>query len=243
MAQRNEAAKLSDSSLRLLDVDMSQLAADLADQGWSRIPKLFTEAECTMTQGLYGTGDFRATVNMNRHGFGSGEYKYFGHPLPIHVQDLRQSAYTLLVAIANEWQDKMDRRQFPKDYNEFLADCHNAGQIRPTPLLLRYAQGDYNRLHQDLYGEFSFPLQLAILLSDPTTDFDGGEFVVTEQKPRSQSKVSVVPLQQGDGVVFAVNERPVQGSRGPYRVRMRHGVSVLRSGERMTLGVILHEAS
>jgi hypothetical protein len=181
---------------------------------------------------------------MSRYGFGRGEYKYLSYPLPLAVEDLRASLYPHLAQIANRWETMLGREpRFPKTHAAYLRICHAAGQVRPTPLLLRYGEGDYNCLHQDLHGEEVFPLQVAILLSEPGRDFTGGEFVMTEQRPRMQSRAEVAPLVQGSGVVFAVNERPVQGARGVYRVKMRHGVSRLRSGSRFTLGVILHDAT
>jgi hypothetical protein len=186
---------------------------------------------------------FRSTVVMARHGFGRGEYRYFAYPLPQRLQELRSALYGPLAAIANRWTHALGQDlRYPDQLDDFLARCHAAGQLRPTPLILRYRAGDYNCLHQDLYGEQVFPLQVAVLLSRPGADFSGGEFVLTEQRPRMQSRVEVVPLEQGDAVVFAVNQRPVQGTRGPYRVAMRHGVSRLRSGERFTLGIIFHDA-
>ena len=180
---------------------------------------------------------------MARHDFGRGEYKYFAYPLPDIVTELRMALYPRLVAIANRWNESMGIGvRFPEGLVEFIERCHKAGQTRPTPLLLKYAGGDFNALHQDLYGEHVFPLQVTILLSDPEKEFDGGEFVLTEQRPRMQTRVELVPLRQGDAVVFAVRDRPVQGTRGAYRVRMRHGVSRLRSGRRYTVGVIFHDA-
>jgi hypothetical protein len=186
---------------------------------------------------------FRSRVVMTRHGFGRGEYKYFRYPLPDLVEDLRTSLYPRLAPIANRWNEalRIDVR-YPKTHAEFLERCHKTGQRRPTPLLLQYGEGDYNCLHQDLYGEHVFPLQVAILLSEPGRDFAGGDFVLTEQRPRMQSRVEVVPLRQGDGVAFAVHHRPVQGTRGTYRVNLRHGVSRIREGHRHTLGIIFHDA-
>jgi hypothetical protein len=181
---------------------------------------------------------------MARHGFGRGEYRYFAYPLPVIVAELRTTLYPRLAPIANRWNASMGiAARFPEAHAAFLERCHRAGQARPTPLLLQYGAGDFNALHQDLYGEHVFPLQVAILLSQPGRDFTGGEFVLTEQRPRMQSRAEVVPLRQGDGVIFAVRHRPVQGTRGPYRVTMRHGVSRLRSGHRHTLGVIFHDAT
>lgn len=208
------------------------------------LPGLLSQKECAGLAGLYDSpAPFRSTVTMSRHGFGRGEYRYFAYPLPPVVSALRTALYPHLAEIANRWHARMgiDRR-FPPAHAEFLAQCHAGGQTRPTPLLLRYGPGDYNCLHQDLYGEHVFPLQAAVLLSAPETDFDGGEFVLTEQRPRMQSRAAVVPLAQGDAVVFAVNQRPVRGSRGDYRVTMRHGVSAIRNGQRHTLGIIFHDA-
>ncbi len=217
---------------------------ELQSHGCAVLPKLLTPGQCDGLVALYGQpSHFRSRVVMARHGFGRGEYQYFSYPLPDLVQQLRQTLYPHLAAVANRWNEAMGNApRFPPDHAGFLARCHAAGQTRPTPLLLQYGEGDYNCLHQDLYGEHVFPLQVAVLLSRPGEDFSGGEFVLTEQRPRMQSRAEVVPLAQGDAVVFAVNQRPVQGSRGFYRVTLRHGVSRLRSGQRHTLGVIFHDA-
>lgn len=217
---------------------------DLDAQGWAILPRLLDEGQCAAVTALYDGGKgFRSHVVMARHGFGQGEYRYFSYPLPPLVQHLRATLYPRLAPLANRWCERMGKStRFPEDHTDFLDRCHAAGQGRPTPLLLRYGPGDYNCLHQDLYGEYVFPLQAAVLLSRPGEDFDGGEFVITEQRPRMQTRVSVVPLQQGDAVIFAVNSRPVAGARGDYQVKLRHGVSRLRSGSRHTLGVIFHDA-
>jgi uncharacterized protein len=224
-----------------------RVAADLDAQGWAQIDGLLTPQECQEIAGLYDNGDgsrFRSTVVMARHGFGRGEYKYFAYPLPELVARLRGALYPHLAPVANRWNEAMGIGvRYPAALAEFLARCHAAGQTRPTPLLLRYGEGDFNCLHQDLYGEHVFPLQVAVLLSEPGEDFTGGEFVLTEQRPRMQSRPSVVPLRRGDAVAFAVHHRPVKGTRGIYRTVLRHGVSVLRSGHRHTLGVILHDAA
>jgi hypothetical protein len=206
---------------------------------------LLTPEECSALAGLYAREEgFRSRVVMARHGFGRGEYRYFAEPLPPPVAALRGALYPRLVPVANAWAEALgEARRYPPDLDAFRAECHAAGQARPTPLLLRYGEGDYNCLHQDLYGALAFPLQVAIPLSEPGRDFEGGEFVLTEQRPRMQSRAEVVPLRQGEGVVFAVNHRPVQGTRGPYRVALRHGVSRIRRGERFTLGVIFHDAA
>jgi hypothetical protein len=226
-------------------IDWPAVSADLDAQGWSILPKLLTGAECDAVAGLYGDTDgFRSHVVMERHGFGRGEYRYFAYPLPPLVEGLRTAPYPHLAPIANRWHERMgiDVR-FPADHAAFIERCHRAGQTRPTPLLLQYGKDDYNCLHQDLYGDHVFPLQVAVLLSEPDTDFEGGEFVLSEQRPRMQSRVEVVPLRKGDAVVFTVNSRPVQGSRGDYRVNLRHGVSKVRAGHRHTLGVIFHDAA
>jgi hypothetical protein len=202
-------------------------------------------AACDATAALYSEASlFRSYVQMARHGFGRGEYRYFAYPLPPLVAGLRDALYPLLAPVANRWHERTGREgRFPAAHDEYLARCHAAGQTRPTPLLLQYGPGDYNCLHRDLYGAEVFPLQVAVLLSAPGDDFTGGEFVLTEQRPRMQSRAAVVPLGKGDAVIFAVNERPVAGSRGDYRVAMRHGVSEVRSGARHTLGVIFHDAA
>ena len=220
------------------------LCADLEARGSGIIARLLDPDRCRSIVALYGQDErFRSRVVMSRHGFGRGEYKYFAYPLPDAVSELRSALYPRLAPIANRWNELLkDPVRYPADHRQFLARCAAAGQTRPTPLLLQYAAGDYNCLHQDLYGEHVFPLQVAILLSEPRKDFTGGEFVLTEQRPRMQSRAEVVPLHQGDAVVFAVHHRPVRGSRGIYRVNMRHGVSTVRSGRRHTLGIIFHDA-
>ena len=225
-------------------IDWTRIGADLDARGCAVIEGLLSPEECTALATLYpDDARFRSRVVMGRHGFGRGEYKYFSYPLPDPIAQLRPALYAPLSEVANRWNAAMgiDIR-YPIDHAAFLQRCHEAGQVRPTPLLLQYGEGDYNCLHQDLYGEHVFPLQVAILLSQPGEDFSGGEFVLTEQRPRMQSRPEVVPLCRGDAVVFAVHHRPVQGTRGFYRVNLRHGVSRLRSGRRHTLGVIFHDA-
>ena len=228
----------------LADLDWQDLGTGLNETGCALIPKVLSPAECAALARHYDDdARFRSRVIMARHGFGRGEYKYLAYPLPEVVQRLRAALYPPLAVIANRWHEAMgNATRFPDTLDDFLARCHRAGQKKPTPLLLRYGEGDYNCLHQDLYGEHVFPLQATVLLSQPGDDFTGGEFVLTEQRPRMQSRVEVVPLRQGDAVIFAVNHRPVRGARGFYRVAMRHGVSRLRSGHRLTLGVIFHDA-
>ena len=225
-------------------IDWERVSRDLDANGNAIIEGLLSPAQCEALAALYpGDAPFRSRVVMGRHGFGRGEYKYFDYPLPQIVARLRAGFYPHLVPIANRWNQQMGLAgEFPADHAEFLGRCRKAGQTRPTPLLLKYEAGDYNCLHQDLYGEWVFPLQVAILLSQPGRDFSGGEFVMTEQRPRMQSRPEVVPLGLGDAVVFAVSHRPVQGTRGMYRVNLRHGVSRLHSGQRYTLGVIFHDA-
>jgi hypothetical protein len=224
--------------------DWRRIEADLDEAGSAIVPGLIDAGTCAALRESYRNDRlFRSTVVMARHGFGRGEYRYFDYPLPAAVEALRTALYPRLAPIANRWEEAFGRGpRFPETHAAFLRTCHAAGQTRPTPLLLRYGEGDYNCLHQDLYGEEVFPLQVAILLSTPGADFTGGEFVLTEQRPRMQSRAEVVPLVQGAGVIFAVNERPVRGARGVYRVKMRHGVSRVRSGSRHTLGVIFHDA-
>jgi hypothetical protein len=223
---------------------IAAMETDLDAQGWAVLPNLLTPDQCGTQAGQYEAPDlFRSRVVMARHGFGRGEYRYFAYPLPPVIAELRTMLYPALAPTANRWYAAMGLApRFPASHAEFLARCHDEGQTKPTPLLLKYGAGDYNCLHQDLYGAHVFPLQVAILLNVPGQDFAGGEFVLTEQRPRMQSRVAVVPLRQGDGVVFAVNQRPVAGTRGTYRVNLRHGVSVVRSGHRHTLGIIFHDA-
>jgi hypothetical protein len=249
MNARNDAAAIvaiaQDTAGRAATIDWKGVSEGLDAQGNAVIDGLITPADCWSLAALYARDDlFRSRVVMARHGFGRGEYKYLEYPLPGLVSRLRSALYPHLATVANRWNAAMGIDvAFPGEHAEFIGRCHAAGQVRPTPLLLRYGVGDYNCLHQDLYGEHVFPLQLTILLSDPARDFTGGEFVVTEQRPRMQSRAEVVPLQQGDAVVFAVQHRPVQGARGVYRVNLRHGVSRVRSGHRHALGIIFHDAA
>lgn len=229
---------------RVGTIEWAHLARELDAQGSAVLAGLLSPDECETLIALYFREElFRSRVVMERHGFGRGEYKYFAYPLPAIVADLRALLYPQLVPIANRWNRDLGLDiRYPARHVAFLDRCHRAGQTKPTPLLLRYEAGDYNCLHQDLYGEQVFPLQATILLSKPGRDFEGGEFVLTEQRPRRQSRPEVVPLRQGDGVLFAVHTRPVQGTRGFYRVTLRHGVSRVRSGRRCTLGIIFHDA-
>ena len=229
---------------RLAAIDWERVATSLDAYGWAMLSGILSADEARAIADLYrGAGHFRSAVVMGRHGFGRGEYKYFSYPLPEIISDLRTALYARLVPTANRWNETMGIEvRFPTEHAAFLKRCHDAGQTRPTPLLLQYGADDYNCLHQDLYGDHVFPFQVAFLLSEPGRDFTGGEFVLTEQRPRMQSRAEVVPLRQGDAVVFAVHNRPVQGTRGSYRVNMRHGVSRLRAGRRHTLGVIFHDA-
>lgn len=234
-----------EAASRVDNFDWQQIGQNLDDQGSALLKGLLSTEECLTIASLYPEESiFRSRVVMGRHGFGRGEYKYFAYPLPSIIQGLRTALYPRLVPIANRWNTAMGIEvQYPESHVDFIQRCHDAGQRRPTPLLLQYGVGDYNCLHQDLYGEHVFPIQVAILLSEPQRDFTGGEFVLTEQRPRMQSRPEVVPLRQGDAVAFAVHHRPVQGTRGTYRVNLRHGVSRLRTGQRHTVGIIFHDAS
>jgi uncharacterized protein len=226
-------------------IDWREVEASLDERGYATTPPLLNAAECRGLAALYPREDaFRSRVIMQRHAFGRGEYQYFRYPLPNSVEALRQAIYPCLAPIANRWRERLrEEGRFPASLAAYLAECHAAGQERPTPLLLKYENDDYNCLHQDLYGDLVFPLQLTVLLSAPEEDFTGGEFLLVEQRPRAQSKGEVVPLRQGEAVIFPVHHRPVAGTRGPYRVTMRHGVSRLRSGRRYTLGIIFHDAA
>jgi len=230
---------------RLDQVAWAQVHADLDAQGWAIAPGLLTADEADAVSGLYRRPQgFRSQVIMARHGFGRGEYKYFSYPLPPLIQSLRTGAYRRLAPIANRWCERLGQAvRFPPDHAAFLERCHAAGQTRPTPLLLQYGPQDYNCLHRDLYGEQVFPIQIAILLDEPGVDFEGGEFVMTEQRPRMQTRPMVLPLRKGDAAVFAVNARPVKGARGDYQVKLSHGVSRLHSGRRHSIGVIFHDAA
>jgi hypothetical protein len=225
-------------------VDWDRVSRDLDGYGCAVLERLLPAAECRALAELYqDEAMFRSRVVMARHGFGRGEYQYFRYPLPEPIAELRGAVYAQLAPIANRWNETMGLDQrYPAEHADYLARCHAGGQRKPTPLLLRYEAGDFNCLHQDLYGEHVFPLQVVLLLSQPGRDFEGGEFVMTEQRPRMQSRAEVVPLRQGDGVVFAVHHRPVRGTRGTYRVNLRHGVSRIRSGRRHTVGIIFHDA-
>jgi uncharacterized protein len=242
--RKSHVADDSGIATRIAALDWTRVSGELDARGVTTTGPLLDAGECATLAALYPHDAlFRSHIIMARHGFGKGEYKYYAAPLPPLIQSLRAAFYPPLAAIANRWAQslKLDET-YPPILEDFLARCHEAGQTRPTPLLLKYEAGDYNCLHQDLYGDNVFPLQVAILLSKPAQDFDGGEFVVIEQRPRMQSRAEVVPLVQGEGVIFAVNHRPVQGSKGVYRVNLRHGVSRLRSGTRYTTGIIFHDA-
>ncbi len=243
IAPRASADKTAEA--RVAGYDWQALGEELNNYGCAVMPKLLSPEECRTISALYQEEEhFRSRVHMARYGFGRGEYRYFKYPLPELLQGLRTALYPHLARIANDWNERMGiEDRFPGDHRLFLKRCHDAGQARPTPLLLQYITGDYNCLHQDLYGDHVFPLQVTILLSEPDRDFTGGEFVMTEQRPRMQSRAEVVPLCQGDAVVLAVNSRPIKGSRGTYRVRLRHGVSRIRSGTRHTVGIVFHDAT
>ncbi len=229
---------------RVAMLDWRRIEAQLDASGHAVARSLLSPAECRMLESLYEDADrFRSTITMTRHGFGRGEYRYFGYPLPDVIATLRTQLYLRLAPIANRWNEAMRlAERYPHELAQFLSRCHAAEQMRPTPLLLRYGPGDYNCLHQDLYGSCRFPLQVTLLLSRPGTDFSGGEFVLVEQRPRRQSRVEVVDLGRGDAVIFAVHHRPVQGTRGFYRVQLRHGVGTVRDGRRTTAGIIFHDA-
>jgi hypothetical protein len=229
---------------RIAALDWPRLTTDIDAHGCAVVPAVLSPQECVALAEMYAAEElFRSRIVMARHGFGRGEYKYFAYPLPDVVASLRQALYPPLASIANRWYEALGLDvRYPDAHAAFLERCHGAGQTRPTPLLLYYGEGDYNCLHQDLYGEHVFPLQATFLLSVPGHDFTGGEFVLTEQRPRQQSRAEVVPLRQGDGVIFPVRQRPVQGTRGMYRVTLRHGVSRVRSGQRQTVGIIFHDA-
>jgi uncharacterized protein len=229
---------------RIVEYDWTAVGTELQNFGCAVLPGLLTPRECDDVTALYPHEQhFRSHIHMARHGFGKGEYRYFKYPLPALIAELRTALYPHVATVANDWNARLNiSARYPNRHADYLKACHKAGQTRPTPLLLQYAAGDYNCLHQDLYGELVFPLQATILLSAPGRDFSGGEFVLTEQRPRMQSRAEVVTLQQGDAVIFAVHHRPVQGTKGVYRVNLRHGVSRIRSGHRHTLGVIFHDA-
>ena len=230
---------------RLAGIDWLAAAASLDECGYATVPALLDTAQCRDLAGHYADDEaFRSRIVMQRHGYGRGEYKYFRYPLPPPVEALRRAIYPHLAPIANRWHQRLrEDGKFPAALDAYLASCHQAGQQRPTPLILKYGAGDYNCLHQDLYGALVFPLQLTVLLSDPAIDFTGGEFLLVEQRPRLQARAEVVPLRQGEAVIFPVHHRPVEGVRGAYRMTMRHGVSRIRSGERFTLGIIFHDAA
>jgi hypothetical protein len=243
-SELSDSISADEAVARVNALDWQQIERDLDEQGSALLQGVLSAHECESLAALYPSESiFRSRVIMARHGFGRGEYKYFSYPLPNLIQGLRTALYPRLAPVANRWNTAMGIEvRYPEDHQEFVRRCHDAGQVRPTPLLLQYGEGDFNCLHQDLYGEHVFPIQVAILLSEPQRDFTGGEFVLTEQRPRMQSRPEVVPLRQGDAVAFAVHHRPVRGTRGTYRVNLRHGVSRLRSGQRHTVGIIFHDA-
>lgn len=238
------AVTVGDEVVQLIEeVDWNRITQELDARGNAVLDQLLSSDDCRALASLYSHETlFRSRIVMARHGFGRGEYKYFNYPLPDLIAGLRAELYQRLVPIANRWNTALNIDvRYPEEHSAFLARCHRAGQQKPTPLLLQYGEDDYNCLHQDIYGEHVFPLQVAVLLSQPGRDFTGGEFVMTEQRPRMQSRADVIPLRQGDAIVFTVRQRPVQGSRGVYRVNLRHGVSRIRSGQRHTLGIIFHD--
>jgi uncharacterized protein len=241
----SSASAVSSANARVAAYDWQALAGELDSYGCAVLPKLLRPEECRAIAALYpDESHFRSHIHMARHGFGKGEYRYFKYPLPDLLDVLRTALYPHLADVANGWNGRMGMdERYPGDHASFLKQCHDAGQTRPTPLLLQYVPGDFNCLHQDLYGDLAFPIQVAILLSEPGKDFTGGEFLLTEQRPRMQSRAEVVPLRQGDAVAFAVHNRPVKGSKGNYRVSLRHGVSRIRSGMRHTVGIIFHDAT
>jgi hypothetical protein len=243
MTKSRPRIPVGDIAERVAALDWTGIATELDAHGCATTGALLTPAECALIAGAYALDQlFRSRIIMARHGFGRGEYKYFAYPLPEPIAALRTAFYPALAAIANRWNEAMGLAvRYPDGHQEFLDRCHDAGQTKPTPLLLQYGEGDYNCLHQDLYGEHIFPLQITFLLSRPNADFTGGDFVLTEQRPRMQSRAEVVPLAQGEGVIFPVHHRPVGGTRGTYRVNMRHGVSRVRSGQRYTAGIIFHD--
>ncbi|HXA93236.1 MAG TPA: 2OG-Fe(II) oxygenase [Steroidobacteraceae bacterium] len=242
--ERPPARPSGDLASRVSALDWACIEQELDESGHAVARALLDASQCRALASLYGHADrFRSTITMAHHGFGRGEYRYFQYPLPDDMATLRSALYPRLAPIANRWNELMGiADRYPPHHRDFIARCHAAGQTRPTPLLLRYGPGDHNCLHQDLYGACSFPLQLTVLLSLPGADFSGGEFVLVEQRPRRQSRVEVVSLGRGDAVIFAVHHRPVKGTRGCYRVQMRHGVSPVRQGERTTAGIIFHDA-
>jgi uncharacterized protein len=236
--------KTAELAARVEAVDWESIVNNLDNYGCAVVKDILTPKECRELSSLYDQDEhFRSRIVMARHGFGRGEYKYWSYPLPETIETLRTRLYPHLAGVANRWNQSMKIDvQYPETHAEYLGQCHKAGQLQPTPLLLQYDPGDFNALHQDLYGDLVFPLQIAFLLSSAGQDFTGGEFVLTEQRPRMQSRAEVAQLEQGDGVIFAVHHRPVQGTRGTYRVNLRHGVSRIRSGRRYTMGIIFHDA-
>ena len=236
---------LSAIAARVQGYDWDAVAVALDADGWARLPRLLQARECAELRALYDDASrFRSTIDMSRHAYGRGEYRYFAYPLPPLVATLRTSLYPPLAETARSWAERLGRdpQQFPPTLDDFLARCHDAGQNRPTPLLLRYGSGDWNALHQDLYGAVAFPLQVLVVLSERGTDYDGGEIVLVEQRPRAQSRATAITIARGDGLIFTNRERPMRGARGDYRVAMRHGLSRLTAGSRVTLGVIFHDA-